>query len=759
MDDDQEGLDRLREAIAKGEHTSVRLRNYRKDGERFWNELYITPVYIDGALRAFVGVQNDVTDRVAYEQRLQEREEILSSFLHSAPMLMGVVESEGDGTIRHVVDNRTSAAFFGLTPEAMAGATDAEIGFDALGDGTWQDAYARSERVGQPISFECAYAAPGDPNLRQPSPDETDKRYLRVTVNHIGATEDGLSRFSYIADDVTDEKRSEAARKLLGAAVEHADESMVITEAELERPGPRILYVNPAFTRLTGYEPDEVIGKTPRILQGPKTDRSMLDRLRRDLATKQHFRGETVNYRKDGSEYVVEWHIAPMRNADDEVTHWVATQRDMTERRKAEEQVRRLNVDLEARVRERTAELEAKNQELEAEIAERRQAEEALKEAKEAAEAANRAKSTFLANMSHEIRTPLTGIMGLSDILGRKIATEHQRYAHLITSSGKRLMETLNSVLDFARLEADQVHLTPDAFDLAAFVRETVQITEPVAQQQELYLTCDVPDRLPVRLDKGAIDRILSNLIGNALKFTDEGGVIVRLAPTSDDRLRLVVSDTGIGIADQFLPRLFDEFQQESTGTARSHEGSGLGLSIVRRLVELMDGTIAVESPDDGGTTFTITLPRVLNGDGTAPADVPPRATDAPDEGAQRLLVVEDNSETRIVLEDMLQGEGYTVDLAVDADDALSRTRTTTYDLVLLDIHLGPGPSGETLLQTLRQHPDYGTTPIVALTAHALPGDEQRFLERGFDSYISKPFTLEQLRKGLERARQNAAAA
>jgi CheY-like chemotaxis protein len=213
-------------------------------------------------------------------------------------------------------------------------------------------------------------------------------------------------------------------------------------------------------------------------------------------------------------------------------------------------------------------------------------------------------------------------------------------------------------------------------------------------------------------------------------------------------------SDTGIGIDEAFLPRLFDEFQQESTGTARSHEGSGLGLSIVRRLVELMDGTIAVESPDAGGTTITITLPRALDG-GDAP-EAPESPTASPTADTEQLLVVEDNDETRIVLEDMLDEDGYAVDLVTDAEAACARAQAATYDLVLLDIHLGSGPSGGDLLHALRQYPDYDATPIVALTAHVLPGDEQHFLDQGFDGYISKPFTLEQLRHGLDRARRHA---
>ncbi|OZC03491.1 ATP-binding protein [Rubricoccus marinus] len=242
----------------------------------------------------------------------------------------------------------------------------------------------------------------------------------------------------------------------------------------------------------------------------------------------------------------------------------------------------------------------------------RKQSEAALIHAREQAEAAQAAaeemgmlKSSFLANMSHEIRTPLTGILGFSDLLAEELEGEQREYAEFIERSGRRLLDTLNSVLDLSRLQADHVQPELRPVDLAEEAREAVQLLTPLATERGLSLRFSARGPVHAMLDRTCINRTLTNLIGNALKFTDQGGVDVVVEASGDDA-RLIVRDTGIGIAPDFLPHLFDEFRQASQGEARSHEGSGLGLAITHRLVDLMNGDIAVESELDVGTTFTL---------------------------------------------------------------------------------------------------------------------------------------------------------
>jgi PAS domain S-box-containing protein len=240
--------------------------------------------------------------------------------------------------------------------------------------------------------------------------------------------------------------------------------------------------------------------------------------------------------------------------------------------------------------------------------------------AKQEAEELNRLKTAFLANMSHEIRTPLTSIIGFAEILQDELGDEHGRAPELIHAAGERLMNTLDSVLQLSRLEADAIRLRPKQLDVCEEARETMVLFEQQAEKSDVALSIETPPSPQMACaDPSALQRVLQNLIGNAVKFTEEGRVTVRVAPTSPPDgaaesgeagwVCVEVEDTGVGISDDFLPNVYEAFEQESTGTRRSHEGSGLGLTVVKRLVELMDGVVGVESERGEGTTFRVYLP------------------------------------------------------------------------------------------------------------------------------------------------------
>ncbi len=380
-------------------------------------------------------------------------------------------------------------------------------------------------------------------------------------------------------------------------------------------------------------------------------------------------------------------------------------------------------------------------------ITRRKQYEETLRQAKLTAEAASKAKSAFLANMSHEIRTPLTGIIGFASLLARQVSGKHRKYARLIESSGERLKETLNSVLDLAKLEANKMEVDLVALDVSDEVQAVVQLFQGQAQQKDLTLSHQAAPAARdarARLDRGAFSSILHNLIGNAIKFTSEGGVFVSVE-ADDERVYVRVQDTGVGIDPDFMPYLFDVFRQESTGLSRTHEGSGLGLSITQRLVRLLEGEIGVESQKGKGSTFTVSFPRHR----PEAAEEPPEEAAAPalrldDLPRQKVLLVEDNEHTQYLIESLLE-DAFSVTVVADAEQALLEAFRTEFDMVLLDINLGEGPNGADVLRELRAMPAYRTVPIAAVTAYALPGDRERFLEMGFSAYLSKPFNAEEL--------------
>jgi CheY-like chemotaxis protein len=374
----------------------------------------------------------------------------------------------------------------------------------------------------------------------------------------------------------------------------------------------------------------------------------------------------------------------------------------------------------------------------------------------------NELKSSFIANMSHEIRTPLTGIIGFADILRDEVvgdeAREHVQYIH---SNGRRLLETLDSVLDLARLDADQIHLDPTPLEVRTFAEETLALFERRAEDQGLDLTLEADEALgTVRVDESALQRILTNLVGNAIKFTEEGHVRVLLgieapetAPEDGRRLRLTVADTGRGMDAAFQERLFQEFTQQQSGMTRSHEGAGLGLAITQRLVALMGGEIHVDSAPGEGATFTVTVPVGPVGTNGSPSTATGEGAVDWTDGPCRVLVVDDRPEVGIIVEEFL--DDCAVTAVTSAAEALAHVPDAEpFDVFLVDIQLGEQASGIDLLPDLQSRPGAAaaSAPVVAITAHSLPGDRQRFLDEGFDGYLGKPFTRSDLRSTIQQA-------
>ena len=278
-----------------------------------------------------------------------------------------------------------------------------------------------------------------------------------------------------------------------------------------------------------------------------------------------------------------------------------ARAKNLIQLRQQERELSRLNASLEARVQTQVAMI----------LAERRRYEKELVAARDKAEASDRLKGFILRNMSHEIRTPITNILGFAEILGERVSDEDLQFTQYIQGNGKRLLETVTAILDFSKLATDSFEIEPEAMDLREAVFDAIARYSDAANEKGLRLSCDVAANVAdVRLDRPAFDRVLNHLIGNAIKFTREGGIIVRAGYTPDETI-IEVEDTGVGISEEFRPDLFLPFKQESEGDARDFEGTGLGLAICGRLVELMGGQIEVESEKGIGTTFRINFPKV----------------------------------------------------------------------------------------------------------------------------------------------------
>ena len=367
---------------------------------------------------------------------------------------------------------------------------------------------------------------------------------------------------------------------LFEKCIENLNDAILITEAEpRDAPGPRIVFANHAFERMTGFSAQEVLGKSPRMLQGPATDKRELARMHAALLAWRSERMEVINYAKDGREFWVEMAVTPITDGSngDWYTHFVAVQRDVTERKRNALKLEQLYAQ---------------------------------------ANETSRLKSSFLATVSHEIRTPMNGVIGISRILGDTVLDQEQReYVGMISQSADALMVIINDILDFSKIESGHMRIETQQFELGPVIDACATLMVPVAEQKQISLHITKAPDAPrfMHSDPGRLRQILLNLLGNAIKFTPSGGIELVLYPTTTPAglaaLRFEVRDSGIGIPLEQQQRLFQPFQQVDGTHTRKYGGTGLGLAICRQLVERMHGQIGVESAPEVGSMFWFELP------------------------------------------------------------------------------------------------------------------------------------------------------
>lgn len=364
----------------------------------------------------------------------------------------------------------------------------------------------------------------------------------------------------------------------------------------------------------------------------------------------------------------------------------------------------------------------------------------ALAEAQQSAEAANEAKSAFLAMMSHELRTPMNGVLGMARALQRtQLDPRQQSYVDTILRSGDGLMSILNDVLDISKIEAGRMDLDVGAFDLKSLGDQAVELWSEIATSKGLSLTCEAEPGLPALVlgDEMRVRQIVLNLISNALKFTETGSVTLTLradpAADGDGGVEIVVADTGIGMTFEQQQGLFRPYMQAEKSTARKFGGTGLGLAICRKLTSMMGGEIHVDSAPGEGATFHVWLPLPE----AEPAQADPAQTE--DLPSLRVLVADDNPINQAVARAILEAAGANVEAVSDGAQALERLRLEAFDVILMDVHM-PNMDGIEAVRRIRDgQVGRAETPVVALTADAMPGEGERLKALGFDALQHKP--------------------
>ncbi len=644
--------------------------------------------------------------------------------------------------------------------------------------------------------------------------------------------------------DITERRLRDQELHLLESCISRIKDSIVITHARpLQEPGPEIVFVNHAFETLTGYSQVETLGRTPRMLQGPDTDPVALARIRSAIARGESVNEELLNYSKDGTPYWIEVSISPVMSGTGEVSHFVAIERDITERR--------IN---DAALAERTAQLEAvldnisqgvamiaadkslviqsrrvmelldipsylQGSDLGKIIAYQTQrgdfggdfalVEESARpylralargeevappplykrktasgrtleiastmldtgvtvrtftdvttyvDAQARAEQASIAKGQFLANMSHEIRTPMNAVLGLLQLLQDTALTDTQLDYVLKTEGAARsLLGLLNDILDFSKIEAGKMTLDPRPFDLDKILRDLAVILGPSASSQSISVRFEVEPAVPRNLigDDMRLLQVLINLGGNAVKFTHQGGVVLRVRRVeqgaSDVLLEFAMCDSGIGIATENQQHIFSGFSQAEASTTRRFGGTGLGLAISSRLVGLLGGDLKLSSVESQGSTFYFQVRFLLAAQPVIRAPTPAKPGNAaalPSRRLQglRILLVEDNKINQMVAKGLLSKEGADITLADNGQlgvDAVAAAQPP-FDAVLMDIQM-PVMDGYAATRFIRNNLGLATLPIIAMTANAMASDRTACLEAGMDDHVGKPFELNHL--------------
>lgn len=546
----------------------------------------------------------------------------------------------------------------------------------------------------------------------------------------------------------SEREESNQQLRLFGSALNQTSDAVMITTGQLNLPGPQIVFVNPAFTAMTGYSTSEVIGETPRILQGARTDRAQLDCLRRALSNGERFDGEAINYRKDGTEFSNEWSVSAVRNERGAITHFIATQRDITERKRIADELKQSRDVLEERVKERTRDLEETNARLREEIAERERTQEALSQTQEQFLQAQKmeALGQLAGGVAHDFNNVLTAIMGYGTLLLDALPQSERENSHVaeILRSAERAAGLSKQLLTFSRRQPYQATVV----EVGGLIDGVKKLLRQVIGDRIVLRTHVDADLCSVKADAGQLEQILLNLAINARDAMPAGGTIsitasnvtlppdaVQIDTDASEFVALSVRDAGTGIPPEVMPRIFEPFFT----TKRPGHGTGLGLATCSAIAEKSGGWIACRSQLGLGTEFTIYLPA---GDERAEDVARPRHDLELPRGEETILVVEDEPAVGELLELLLSNLGYDVIRAEDGQEAQEAVafREAAIDLVLTDLNM-PRMDGRELVRRLSPR-NPGLKVLLTSGDEVSEFDDTSGLEFEF---LPKPFTMHTL--------------
>lgn len=675
----------------------------RKNGTRIPVNLSVTRLRDEkDRTVGFVGLAYDLTERKHAQHQLQ-------LLTHAMDQVKETITLMGDNDPHFLYVNQSAVTTLGYSREELTGGMSV---FDIDPDWSqevwkkfWPELSARRQ-----IQFETTH------RIR-------DGRIFPVEVTASKFEFDGRIYNLAICRDITERKQTEKSLMEYAAIVESTDDAIIGKTLD-----GIVTNWNKGAERMFGYRADEMIGHSiATLMPGDRLSevREILEKIRRGEFLKHY---ETVRRCKDGRLIDVSVTVSPLKNQQGEIIGASKIARDITEHKRAEIELTRYRDQLEETVRQRTLELLLTC---------------------DAAEAANKAKSVFLANMSHELRTPLNAILGFSALMRKNPALQEddRRNIEIINRSGEHLLTLINDVLEMAKIEAGRIQLEEATFDLGGMLCDVKDMMQVRAKEKNLELSIDQSSDFPRYIvgDQARLRQVLINLVGNALKFTQHGGVTIRLGTKNNtvSHLLIEVDDTGPGIAKEDQKRIFEPFVQ--LGKSADNKGTGLGLSITRQFVQLMKGSLSLKSTPGKGSLFRIDLPlgpaeavdisklqRVEQRDvlGIAPG---------PGQADFRILVVEDQLENRLLLVNLLEPVGFQVKQAGNGREAVELFQSWHPHLIWMDRQM-PVMDGVEATKIIRRMPEGRDVKIVAVTASAFSEQRAEMLVAGMDDFISKPY-------------------
>ncbi len=660
----------------------------------------------------------EITERLQAEERLRENKEQLQFVLEGSQL------GYWDWDIRNgqVQRNEQWARMLGYDIKDIAVTAD-----------QWLDLIHPDDRAGAKRSIEDHLAghSPMHKAEYRMLTKRGDYKWILDQAKVVEYDDAGApARMSGTHADITEWKMAEIARResdaKLKAALASMSDGVFITDAK-----GNITHSNLAFAKLCGFKdlaealaefaksPDLFTVSLPNGEPAPVESCAIPRALRGETATKAEY---FVQRKDTGAKWIGNYSFGPIYGVEGGIVGAVCSVRDITEDKNIERQ---------------------------------------LREAKDAAEIASKTKSEFLANMSHELRTPLNGVLGMLQLLQQTDQTgEQKEYVQTAFKATNRLTRLLGDILDISRIEAGKMQIVDMEFSTGSLRDSTVELFSPAAKEKGLEFTFTIAPETPFAVigDETRVRQILFNLVGNAVKFTQQGGVHIAMDRLADDgdktRILFTVRDTGIGIPDECVRDIFEPFVQAEGSYARRFQGAGLGLSIVRRLVGLLGGELAIDSAPGEGTTMYLVLSFKLARHDSGLQAPRPHAPNAAAPARLRILIAEDDETSRLTGKRMLEKMGYEAVLAEDGRKALERLAQEDFDLILMDVQM-PSMDGMEATRAIRTSASLGARsriPIVAMTAYAMPHDREKFLEGGMDDYVSKPVNMAELQEAILRA-------